>query len=591
MKPSFRNPKKWDIFCRVVDNYGDIGVCWRLARALAAEYSIDARLWVDDWHTLSKVCPAAVQDGVRAEGVELRRWIEPFPEAEPHDVVIEAFGCDLPATFERVMAEKEKKPVWINLEYLSAEEWVRGCHKLSSPHPSLALEKFFFFPGFIEGLGGLVLEKGLLVRRDALLKKQARATWLRAFTQNPVSENTLVVSLFAYEPFGLSDLLRCWEQGERPVLLLVPEGRALVWVEKALGTALAIGGEIERGALRVVALPFTDQNGYDELLWQCDINFVRGEDSFVRAQWAARPFVWNIYSQKEDAHFVKLEAFLALFCVGLRQEAANALAAFWRAWNGRGETAAAWLAFAQALPELENHARRWCAALSERASLVTTLKQFVDTYLEKLDRIPPLQIFDGSGGASGQGSHSMKTAQELRSGNVVMVGNDPLIVQKAEYNKSGRNSAVVKMKFKNLLTGTPAEAVYKADDKFEIVVLDRKEVSYSYFADPMYVFMDGEYNQYEIEAENMTDALKYLEEGLVCEVVFYNEKAISVELPNSVVREVTYTEPAVKGDTSGKVMKPAKIGTNFELQVPAFVEIGDKIEIDTRTDEYRNRVK
>ncbi len=185
----------------------------------------------------------------------------------------------------------------------------------------------------------------------------------------------------------------------------------------------------------------------------------------------------------------------------------------------------------------------------------------------------------------------MKTAQELRSGNVIMVGNDPLVVQKAEYNKSGRNSAVVKMKLKNLLTGAPSESVYKADDKFEVVQLDRKEVTYSYFADPMYVFMDAEYEQFEVEAENMTDALKYLEDGLACEVVFYNGKAISVELPNSVVREVTYTEPAVKGDTSGKVMKPARISTGFELPVPAFVEIGDKIEIDTRTDEYRNRVK
>ncbi len=185
----------------------------------------------------------------------------------------------------------------------------------------------------------------------------------------------------------------------------------------------------------------------------------------------------------------------------------------------------------------------------------------------------------------------MKTAQELRSGNVIMVGNDPLVVQKAEYNKSGRNAAVVKMKLKNLLTGAPSESVYKADDKFEVVQLERKEVSYSYFSDPMYVFMDEEYNQYEVEAENMTDALKYLEDGMPCEVVFYNGKAISVELPTTVVREVTYTEPAVKGDTSGKVLKPAKIATGFELPVPAFVEIGDKIEIDTRTDEYRNRVK
>lgn len=185
----------------------------------------------------------------------------------------------------------------------------------------------------------------------------------------------------------------------------------------------------------------------------------------------------------------------------------------------------------------------------------------------------------------------MKTAQELRSGNVIMVGGNALVVQKTEYNKSGRNSAVVKMKLKNLLTAAPSESVYKADDKFEVVQLERKEVTYSYFADPMYVFMDAEYEQYEVEAENMEDALKYLEDGLACEVVFYNGKAISVELPNSVVREVTYTEPAVKGDTSGKVLKPAKISTGFELMVPAFVEIGDKIEIDTRTDEYRNRVK
>ena len=185
----------------------------------------------------------------------------------------------------------------------------------------------------------------------------------------------------------------------------------------------------------------------------------------------------------------------------------------------------------------------------------------------------------------------MKTAMELRVGNVIMIGNDPLVVQKAEYNKSGRNSAVVKMKFKNLLTEAPSETVYKADDKFEVVVLEKKDVTYSYFADPMYVFMDEEYNQFEVEAENMTDALNFLEDGMQCEVVFYNGKAFSVDLPNSVVREITYTEPAVKGDTSGKVMKPARISTGFELPVPLFCATGDKIEIDTRTLEYKNRVK
>ena len=185
----------------------------------------------------------------------------------------------------------------------------------------------------------------------------------------------------------------------------------------------------------------------------------------------------------------------------------------------------------------------------------------------------------------------MKTAQELRAGNVVKIGNDAMVVLKAEYNKSGRNAAVVKMKMKNLLTGSGQETVYKADDKFDVVILERREVTYSYFADPMYTFMDAEYNQYEVEAENMGDALNYIEEGMACEVVFYEGRAISVELPNSVVREITYTEPGVKGDTSGKVLKPAKINTGFEVSVPLFCEIGDKIEIDTRNGEYKNRVK
>jgi len=184
----------------------------------------------------------------------------------------------------------------------------------------------------------------------------------------------------------------------------------------------------------------------------------------------------------------------------------------------------------------------------------------------------------------------MKIAQELRVGNVVMVGSDPLVVQKAEYNKSGRNAAVVKLKFKNLLTGSASESVYKADEKFEQVMLEHKECTYSYFADPMYVCMDAEYNQYEVEAENMGDSLSYLEDGMTVEVVFYEGKAISVELPTSVVREITWTEPAVKGDTSGKVLKPAKIATGFEVAVPLFVAQEDKIEIDTRTGEYRKRV-
>jgi len=186
----------------------------------------------------------------------------------------------------------------------------------------------------------------------------------------------------------------------------------------------------------------------------------------------------------------------------------------------------------------------------------------------------------------------MKIAQELRTGNVVMIGKDPMVVQRAEFNKSGRNASVVKMKLKNLLNGSATESVYKADEKFEVLVLDKKDVTFSYFADPMYVFVDADYNQYEIEAESMGDVLNYIDDGMPCQVTFYEGRAIAVEMENSVVREVEYTEPAVKGDTSGKVMKPARIKpTGFELAVPAFVEIGDRIEIDTRTAEYRSRVK
>jgi elongation factor P len=184
----------------------------------------------------------------------------------------------------------------------------------------------------------------------------------------------------------------------------------------------------------------------------------------------------------------------------------------------------------------------------------------------------------------------MKTAQEIRAGNVIMVNGEPLVVVKGEYNKSGRTGAVVKMKFKNLLTEAPSENIYNAGDKFDVVILEKKEVTYSYFADPTYVFMDAEYNQYDVDAEFMADALPYLEDGMPADLRFYNEKAITVELPTTVVREIIYTEPAVKGDTSGKVLKPAKLATGFEISVPLFVSQGDKIEVDTRTGEYRNRV-
>lgn len=185
----------------------------------------------------------------------------------------------------------------------------------------------------------------------------------------------------------------------------------------------------------------------------------------------------------------------------------------------------------------------------------------------------------------------MKTAQEVRVGNVIMVGKDPLVVLKAEFNKSGRNASVVKMKLRNILSGSTSETVYRADEKFDMVTLERKEVTYSYYADPAYVFMDEEFNQYEVDKENLGDALNYLEDGMAVGVVLYNGRPISVELPATVVREIAYTEPAVRGDTSGKVLKPAKLNTGFEVQVPLFCATGDKIEVDTRTGEYKSRMK
>ena len=185
----------------------------------------------------------------------------------------------------------------------------------------------------------------------------------------------------------------------------------------------------------------------------------------------------------------------------------------------------------------------------------------------------------------------MKTAQELRVGNVIQVGKDPLVVLKAEFNKSGRNASVVKMKLRNILSGSTSETVYRADEKFDMVQLERKDVTYSYYADPSYVFMDAEFNQFEVDKENMGDALNYLEDRMEAEVVLYNGRAISIEIPQTVVREITYTEPAVKGDTSGKVLKSAKLNTGFEVAVPLFCATGDKIEVDTRTGEYRSRTK
>ena len=184
----------------------------------------------------------------------------------------------------------------------------------------------------------------------------------------------------------------------------------------------------------------------------------------------------------------------------------------------------------------------------------------------------------------------MKQAQELRACNVIMVGKDPMVIQKAEYNKGGRSSAVMKMKLKNLLSGAASEVVFKADDKLEQVILERKEVTFSYYADPTYVFVDADFNSFDMDVDSLGDAINYLEDGMPGQITLYDGRAISVELPNSLVREIEYTEPAVRGDTSGKVLKPATLKNGFKIAVPLFCETGDKIEIDTTTGDYRRRI-
>ncbi|MCC4114521.1 elongation factor P maturation arginine rhamnosyltransferase EarP [Aromatoleum toluclasticum] len=370
----------WDIFCRVVDNFGDIGVCWRLARCLARDHGCAVRLWVDDWASFARLCPAAGEAGdvLRAQGVEVRRWSEPFPDVVPARAVVEAFACEPPPSYVEAMAACTPRPQWINLEYLSAEDWVEDCHGLSSPHPRLGLTKRFCFPGFTPRTGGLLREKGLIAERERFRADAAmRRDWLAGLGIPAVPDDTRLVSLFAYEQPQLPELLRVWAAAPRPTLLLVPEGRVLGDVLRFFGRDEAKAGEIlAAGGLTAAVLPFLDAADYDRLLWACALNFVRGEDSFVRAQWAAQPFVWHIYEQDEAVHHDKLEAFLARYLAGLDAPAADATRAFWQAWNGEGSVAAAWPAFAAALPRLVPHTRRWSDGLAERPDLASTLVLF-----------------------------------------------------------------------------------------------------------------------------------------------------------------------------------------------------------------------
>ena len=331
---------RWDIFCRVIDNFGDIGVCWRLAADLGARGE-SVRLWVDDAAPLAWMAPYG------APGVELLPWTAHPPELDPRDVVIEAFGCDPPAPFVRRMGQGRRAPVWLNLEYLSAEDYVERSHRLPSPQRN-GLTKWFFYPGFTERTGGLLRETALMAQRQDF----DRDAWLAAHGMAPRPGERLV-SLFCYTNPRLPELLEALAQ--EPTLLLVTPGAA----QRALGG--------DRGALRVRGLPWLTQADYDRLLWACDLNFVRGEDSVVRAQWAGAPFVWQIYPQHDAVHAKKLDAFLDRF------DADDSLRRLWHAWNELGPWPATW-------PNRERWSeacRRWRDTLLAQEDLTTQLLEFV----------------------------------------------------------------------------------------------------------------------------------------------------------------------------------------------------------------------
>jgi len=558
-------PLHWDIFCRVVDNYGDIGVCWRLARQLAGEHGLAVRLWVDDPASLAPLCPACDPSlpAQQVQDVEIRRWTADFVVDRIADVVIEAFACELPTDYIAQMATRPAPPRWINLEYLSAEAWIEGCHGLASPHPDLPLVKYFFFPGFTPTSGGLLREAGLSV---AL----------------PLAESeTLEISLFCYDTAPVGDLLAALAASPRPVLCHVPPGKPLAAVEAflaqfcktplsieppplcgfaasryagpAFGCPAAFGlvpnfspargegletradtplpprgggaggeGEAEKrdslnspethwlaqraielreqqtphehalwqqlrakrfsgykfrrqqplagyivdfvcfsqrliveldggqhaeateydvrrdaglkragfrvlrfwntewatqqdavletiwralqetlfpqppplpnpargdgletasswrfGNLRIQPLPFLPLDDYDALLRHCAVNFVRGEDSFVRAQWAGRPFVWHIYPQDDNAHHAKLDAFLERYCAGMNPVTASVVRDLFAAWNDGGDVAAIWPAFCDHLPEIARHNAKWARQLAGQLDLATRLVNFV----------------------------------------------------------------------------------------------------------------------------------------------------------------------------------------------------------------------
>jgi uncharacterized repeat protein (TIGR03837 family) len=313
--------------------------------------------------------------------VEVRHWPQAFPvKTNIAQVVIEAFACDIPDSYLQAMAAQKnagQAPVWINLEYLSAENWVEDCHKMTSIHPSTGLRKTFFFPGFTVKTGGLL-------REQALIDQQRNAD-SQAFLQEigiQKQDGSLLVSLFAYENAAIASLITAWQESPIPIHCLVPQGKILASLNQSLASPLEIGKPHVQGNRRLELIPFVNQTQYDRVLWACDINFVRGEDSFIRAQWAGKPFIWHIYPQDEAAHMVKLAAFLDLFLFNASKDLAADIRECWEKWNGKwsdgkwiesGDISQAWASLITRLPEWQQASHDWRAELLAQDDLARQL--------------------------------------------------------------------------------------------------------------------------------------------------------------------------------------------------------------------------
>lgn len=373
----------WDIFCTVVDNYGDIGVTLRLARQLTTEYQQKVRLWVDDLASCARICPGVDVHRVQQQyaGITLCLWqAKPQGGAEPVIPaynVIEAFACELPEYFRAQMRQCTVAPCWLNLEYLSAEPWVEGCHALPSLQ-SDGLTKHFFFPGFTAKTGGLLREQGLLAARE---QWQADLHAIGCYWEDrgimPKCENEQWISLFTYENPALLTLIQYWADAEKPVRCLVPEGRTLTYLTEQLALpALHAGDHWCNGHLRLEVLPFTDQAGFDRLLWSCDLNFIRGEDSFIRAQWAGVPFIWHIYPQEEQAHIEKLDAFLTRYLEAWPTALAEPMRQFCQGYNAGQCELKAWSTLDNEYDLLKKQALEWANTLALTEDLACQLVKF-----------------------------------------------------------------------------------------------------------------------------------------------------------------------------------------------------------------------